>query len=352
MVCLTVPADFTRRRCAFEVRIKLISPPPSRSRWLNRFRLGWACLANQVILFREIWQTRPDAVLLATYSEYLSPLWAWGQLLANAILGTRFVANLHDPVRNYRIGPQWWHDLSVKMAYCPLEAGLVHYPPPANARLPEQLRVVQVPVGVYEMPTPSTSRADLRAKLGIPQGSIVFIAVGYVRDNKNIDLVLDAAARTPEAFILVAGAVASVNDRPMAAYRAQAEHLGVAQRCLLIERFSTDDELAEYFTVADFVLLTYARSFRSQSGVLNLAVRAQKPVLASAGPGPLVDCVRRYGLGLAVEPDDAAEIARGMRQLIDAMPRPQWAAYEQEYGWSKNAAGVIAAVEAGVGQDK
>jgi hypothetical protein len=79
---------------------------------------------NQFILFRSVLRCRPNVVLLASYCEYLSPVWVCLQLLAAKASGVTFVAVLHDPVRNFVVGPTWWHKLSVGMAYWPFSVGL------------------------------------------------------------------------------------------------------------------------------------------------------------------------------------------------------------------------------------
>ncbi len=152
-----------------------------------------------------------------------------------------------------------------------------------------------------------------------------------------------ALARVAEAFLVVAGSVASAKDKSFAFYRELAASLGVADRCRFFEGFVADAELGKYFAGADFVLLTYSSSFHSQSGVLNLAARARKPVLASAAPSALMESVKRFALGLAVAPDSAETIVSGMRGLMDSPPLPRWQDYEVTAAWEANALGVLQA---------
>ena len=182
-----------------------------------------------------------------------------------------------------------------------------------------------------------------RQSWGVKDGQKVFLAFGFVRDGKNLDLAVRALADVPEAFLVVAGSVASTKDKPFAHYRELAAQLGVLDRCHFAEGFVPDDELGKYFAGADFVLLTYASSFHSQSGVLNIAARARKPVLASASPSPLIESVRRFQLGITVEPDSPAAVVAGIKQLLSAPPSPQWEAYEAVASWAVNAQGVLEA---------
>src|SRR5581483_10528702 len=109
------------------------------------------------------------------------------------------------------------------------------------------------------------------------------------------------------------------------------------------EGFVADAKLGAFFAATDFVLLTYASSFHSQSGVLNLAVRARKPVLASASPSALLRAVEAYALGITVAPDSAAAVADGMGGLLTSPPKPQWEEYEARAAWEVNARGVLKA---------
>ena len=221
-----------------------------------------------------------------------------------------------------RRGPAWWHAVSVRLAYLPLDFVTVHEQLPEPSPVPAGIRVIQVPHGLFEISGATPDREKLRAEWGVRDGQKVFLAFGYVRDGKNLDLAIRALVKVPEAFLVVAGSVASANDKPFSFYRSLAVDSGVTGRCKFFEGFVADTDLGNFFTATDFVLLTYSSSFHSQSGVLNIAARARKPVLASASPGALVECVKKFKLGTVVQPDSADEVVSGMRQLLTAAPEP------------------------------
>jgi glycosyltransferase involved in cell wall biosynthesis len=306
---------------------------------------------NQLILFRAVLSHRPDAVLLASYCEYLSPICVWLQLFAAKVLRVTFVAVLHDPVRNFVVGPSWWHKLSVQMAYWPLSAVFVHQTPPPEAEIPSKVRVCEVPHGMFPVGKPTRSREDFRREWRIPEEAIVFLSFGFIRDSKNLDLLIRALPDNPAAYLVVAGRVQSESiNRPVAFYEQLARDLNVSQRVKFIEEFIPDDEIVGYFEAADVLALTYSASFRSQSGVLNTAAHVDKPLLASCGPGPLRDCVEKFGLGEFLAPDDAHAVSAGMAQLIDFInagrageylpagsPRMDWSGYREYASWDRNA---------------
>jgi glycosyltransferase involved in cell wall biosynthesis len=147
----------------------------------------------------------------------------------------------------------------------------------------------------------------------------------------------------PHAFLVIAGSVASGKDKSFSYYRRLAEELGVAGRCRFVEGFLQQEELGRFFAGTDFVLLTYSASFHSQSGVLNVAAFARKPVLASAAPSPMIETVTRYALGVAVPPDSQEAVVEGMQRLLAGEPTPRWEEYDKAASWDVNARAVLQA---------
>ena len=342
VICLAPPAFLDGRKTDFEKIICLANPiRPGGSRVLRRIKMVCQLTFNQMALAWQIVKRRPDLVLLDSYVEYFAPLWIWPHWMLSRLAGVSYAANLHDPVRNYAVGPLWWHKMSVRMAYWPLKFVLVHDKLPEPSPVPARIGVVEVPVGVYEISGQPVDPARIRREWGVKEGQKVFLAFGFVRDGKNLDLALRALAEVPGAFLVVAGSVASSKDKPFAFYRELADKLGVASRCRFFEGFVSDTDLGNFFSATDFALLTYASSFNSQSGVLNIAARARKPVLASASPSPLIESVRNFSLGVAVSPDSVEAIAAGMKQLLTSPPAPDWEAYESAASWNVNALRIL-----------
>jgi glycosyltransferase involved in cell wall biosynthesis len=359
ITCLVAPGFLGERQTGFEkiVCLKSEASQKNDSQIIKRLKTAWCLVANNFILARQIWKRRPDLVLLDSYVEYLAPIWVWPHWLLAQWCGIRYAANLHDPVRNYVVGPIWWHSLSVRLAYWPLDFVLVHDKLPEPSPVPARVCIVQVPHGLFEIRGTPPDRDAVRNEWGVRTEQKVFLAFGFVRDGKNLDLAIRALAQVPEAFLVVAGSVASTRDKPFTFYRELADGLGVADRCRFFEGFVKDADLGKYFSGTDFVLLSYASSFHSQSGVLNIAARARKPVLASASPSPLIESVRKFQLGVAVAPDSLTAVIDGLRQLLLTPPQPRWQDYEATAAWDDNARGVLAAaglaeMEAGKHEEK
>ena len=345
VICLVSPSFLGRRRTEFETIPCLPDPVNGPSGLMKKLRVAWRIISSRYVLAWQIIKQRPDLVLLDSYVEYLSPLWIDPHILLSRIFGVCYAANLHDPVRNFALGPKWWHLLSVWLAYQPLDFVLVHNKLPDPSPVPSRVRVVEVPVGVYDISTSSKNSDEIRCDWGVMEGQRVFLAFGYVRDGKNLDLAIRALKEVPEAFLVIAGSVASSSDRPFSFYRELASGLKVDDRCRFFEGFVNDEDLGKYFIASDFVLLTYSASFHSQSGVLNIAARARKPVIASAAPSPLMESVRNFSLGVAIPPDSLDDIVSGMRSLINNSPQTKWAEYEAYASWDLNAQKILEAAK-------
>ncbi len=284
-----------------------------------------------------------DYLLIACYEEYFSPAWAH-YLDGPAKKGLRIGSIAHDPVRDFVLGPVWWHRWSVRLAYSFVSDVFVHDATPVDfgGARPPHVRVHVIPHGPYEVAAPRHERGELRQSHGFNDSDTVFLSFGQIRDGKNLDRFLRAMTSLPPSVkLLVAGTGGSGSQRTPDCYVGLARELGIADRCVWDLRYIPDEETGDLFEMADHVLLTYSAKFRSASGVLNAAVSCRRTVLASSGPGPLKSAVENYGMGRFVEPDDDDAILQGARDLMLDRSAPEWERYELENSWSANAQGIL-----------
>jgi glycosyltransferase involved in cell wall biosynthesis len=336
---------FAAEREDAHYRIKCLfvgDPKRIRARRLRQIIVALLVILNEWIAASYIALHRPTAVLTDGFTELMAPFWFFPHLLLDRFFGVIYAVDLHDPDRKRIFGPQWWHQLSVRAAYAMNRILLVHDARAKGIELaPQRAAVVEVPHGIFVLGQCREKFAPngikLRARLGIPQAAPLVLCFGFVADRKNIDLVIRALAAVPNACLLVAGRVASTQDRSVDQYAQLARQVGMADRVFFDERFIPEHEVADFFQATDGILLTYKSEFVSQSGVLHLAANWEKPVLASAGRGPLTETVARHNLGIVVEPDSVEALAEGLSKLVSGQyPSLGWAGFRQAASWKVN----------------
>ena len=337
-VVLMAPAGFPFQSARYQRRnLPSLNGQASRLRWLQRLGTAVTILNQQAALSQAIAATGTRRVLFTTYSEYLAPLWAW-RLRIWMRRGVCFAAVVHDPVRDFVVGPRWWHRLSIAQGYSFLTVALLHAPIQLDTGSPQPaLRTGLIPHGPYRYPPQQATAQELRQRLSIPADATLLLSFGHLRNNKNLQLILEAIVQLPQVWLLIAGPEATTGQHPSTHYRQRAERLGVANRCRWQIGYQSPEQVAEHFGAADAVLLTYSAQFRSASGVMHLAAHYRKPVIASAGASALLDAVHGFNLGVVTPPDDAAALLNGIRRFLSDPTTPAWQAYEQANSWDRNA---------------
>ncbi len=312
---------------------------------LHPIRSVYRVLANYRILAKRIHSDHTRRVLFSAYAEYLAPIWA-GPFQDLRRSGVRFAAVVHDPIRDFQVGPAWWHKKSIAAAYSCLDLAFVHEP--VSLEMIETTpppKTVVVPHGPYPLPAPNQDPHTTRRKIGVPPDAPLFLSFGHIRDGKNLDLVIRALPDFPELYLVVAGKEQSAAQKPARFYQQLAESIGVADRCRFFPRYVEDQEAANFVAAVDVILLTYSSQFHSASGVLNLVAPHRKKLLASAGKGPLQTVVRDYRLGTWVEPDDLEALKRGIPAVLAFDPdRARWKDYLRDHTWEENASIILRAL--------
>jgi glycosyltransferase involved in cell wall biosynthesis len=160
---------------------------------------------------------------------------------------------------------------------------------------------------------------------------------------KGIDVLFDAVPevrrRVPDARVIVAGAVAGVDQ---AALEARARELGVETR----PGYVASADVPALFGAARVVVTPYRRA--TQSGVIHLAYTFERPVVATS-VGDLPAVVQHERTGLLVPPDDPAALADALVRVLSDRPfaeRLGAAARRTGEAWVITPAGYGATLEA------
>ncbi len=254
-------------------------------------------------------QRRPPDVVHLQWS--LAPRFERAWLARWRRRGSAIVVTVHNPRR--RGGDRGPTAASVSLAassdgalflsrWAAAEAARTGDPPRRHAVIPHGLG-----------PPPGYSRAEARARLGLPEEIPIVLLAGLLRPYKGIDLLAEAfreVARTlPAARLWLAG-------RPCPPWRPTARRLAapeLAERLLLETRTLTSEELELRLVASDVVVLPYREA--SQSGVGSLALACERAVVV-ARSGGLPELVGEEDATLAVTAGDAPELAGALIRLL------------------------------------
>lgn len=144
-----------------------------------------------------------------------------------------------------------------------------------------------------------------------PEHDLELLFFGFVRRYKGLDLALEALALLPpelDVRLTVAGEFWHGADGT----RALIEHLGISDKVEIVNRYLSDDEVAEYFDRAHAVVLPYRSA--TGSGVVAIAQYYEKPVIVTR-VGGLPDVVEDGVTGFVVEPESPQAIADAIQRL-------------------------------------
>ena len=335
-VTMVGPVDCPRKEGATYRFIPLWKQPrKSRIRVVQQICFLWNLLWN-MHRFAAFLKRRPERfVLFGAFLEYVAPLWA-GQFRKLTERGWKFATVIHDPVRDYVIGPEWWHRKSIHAGYSFVSVGFVHGRT-EEVKDATGVDLITIPFGQYPFPPASETRDEVRQSLGIPVEATVVLTFGHLRDGKNLDLLIKAIADLPNIHLIIAGKEQSGGQKPASYYQTIAKEVGISHRCHFQIRYIHDSEIGNFFEATDINALTYSSDFRSASAALAAAAHYRKASLASSGEGPLKHVIQEYKLGVWVQPDSVDGIRAGLRELLAADDHCEWDRYHNENSWSRNA---------------
>jgi 1,2-diacylglycerol 3-alpha-glucosyltransferase len=155
-----------------------------------------------------------------------------------------------------------------------------------------------------------------REQLGIAPGQPVLVHVGRIAHEKNIEFLFRMFARVvrskPGAVFIVAG-----EGPALASCKAYVRSLGIAQQVRFVGYLSRERELLDCYRAGD--LFVFSSRTETQGLVLLEALALGVPVVSTAhmGTADIMNLQR----GARVAPDDEAEFANIVLQLLEDAPR-------------------------------
>lgn len=192
-----------------------------------------------------------------------------------------------------------------------------------------------VPHGFFELARSPVDTVSLRKKYHVPSDKKVLLFFGSIRENKGLDILLNAMREMTEDFyLLIAGQTAGASEKPAEHYAELIRESGINNSVRWVNRYIADEECSEVFKLADAIVLPYKRTFHAQSGVLNLAIGYEKPCVVSDAGG-IGETVRDYNLGVVVSPEDVGDLQRGIRSVFAGKMEFGFGRYKDDNSWDR-----------------
>jgi glycosyltransferase involved in cell wall biosynthesis len=162
--------------------------------------------------------------------------------------------------------------------------------------------------------TSESSKEQILNQIGLSKSDKILLFFGYVRKYKGLDILLNAA---PEIFKLDSNfkllVVGEFYDNPEDYFSLITKHQ-IESKVTIINRFVSNEEVQNYYSIADLVVLPYRSA--TQSGILNIAYGFGKPVLVT-NVGGLSEFVENESTGIIVAPESTMALVEGVRKYLE-----------------------------------
>ncbi len=177
------------------------------------------------------------------------------------------------------------------------------------------------------MPDPP-SKEEARRILGLPEGGVVFLFFGLVREYKGLDTLIEALGQlgSSHAWSCV---VAGEFYQSRIPYEERISELGLEDRVRIEDRFIPPEEAPAFFAAADATVLPYHHA--TQSGVAALSFAMHRPVVTTA-VGSLPEMITEGVNGWLVPPGEPGALADRLARLAEDPGRAQLPVCEGESG--------------------
>jgi glycosyltransferase involved in cell wall biosynthesis len=286
---------------------------------------------NWVSVGRTIRRSKPDLLLFKYWLPFFGPCFGTIARTVKRGTGTR-VIYICDNVIPHERRPG--DRLFTKYAFGPADGFIVQSASverDLHALMPGA-RSILVPHPVYHGFGFRVPADAARAAAGVT-GKHVLLFFGYVRRYKGLGVLLEAMALLKHRLdlqLLVVGEFYD-DERP---YRDRIEALGIRDAVIVRSDYVPNDEVKNYFSAADAVVLPYSSA--TQSGIAQIAYNFDLPVIATT-VGGLAESVLDGETGVLVPPDNPQALADGIMRFFTDLDheklRARVAEEKKRYSW-------------------
>ena len=179
------------------------------------------------------------------------------------------------------------------------------------------------------------SKGEALKRIGLGEENRYILFFGFIRDYKGLDLLIDAFSderfRSLNVKLIVAGEFYNNGDK----YIEQIKKLGLENKIIMRNDFIPNEEVKNYFCVADLIAQPYKTA--TQSGVTQIGYHFEKPMLVT-NVGGLAEIIPDQKVGYVVEPEPK-EIANALLNFFEndkaKLFEENIKIEKKKYSWSK-----------------
>ena len=305
----------------------------------SKFRFLRGQILNPLLAIRHVKNSGFDVLHFSNVNHLTFPLWR--PFLKNSSILKAI--SVHDVKRQQSMINEAWEERQLKAVYNFADVLFVHSTFQKNELIDyanvSEKKIYVVPHGPYPHGNNGAIAANIRGKYNLPSDKQIGLFFGQIRDEKNLDSLLKAMARSDKNFHLLIAGKPWPGHQEAEHYTQIIDQLGLQKRVTFLNRYVEEHEIPTLFNAADWVALPYKNNFTSQSGVLNVAVHYEQPILVSDAP-VLKETVAENKIGVTCNSDDPNSIAKGINEIIEKVHNGhqfRFDKYKEKHSWETNA---------------
>ncbi len=266
---------------------------------------------NWLQVGRRIKRERPDIVIMKYWTPFTAPCFGTIARIARSNRHTKVICQIDN------VEPHEHHiiDRPLNSYFLRSIDGFIYMSDQVNEELRHYVDTPSLfsPHPMFENFGARVDREVAAEGLGLDPSLRYALFFGLIRDYKGLDILFDAWAQLRAngecagRKLLVAGEFYASRER----YIAQIQRLGIEDEVVLHDHFIADKDVANYFSLSDFIVLPYHTA--SQSGVTQIAYNFCTPIIVTR-VGGLPEIVPHDRVGYVCEPT-AESVAQAISQI-------------------------------------
>jgi D-inositol-3-phosphate glycosyltransferase len=269
---------------------------------------------NWLKVGRELKKSRPTKVIIRYWLPILAPCLGTISRLAKKNKTSKIIALVDNVIpHEKRFGDKMLSSYFYKQVdgfIVMAEKGIKDLKTIFQIRQP----IIYTPHPIFDNYGHPVSKEEAAKQLQLPAENQYILSFGLIRKYKGVDLLLEAFARFskehPQHRLLIVGE--SYDD--WGQYAEIIQKHALTEQVIRIDKFVNDEEVKYYFSIADYLALTYRSA--TQSGVTQIAYMMELPVLVT-DVGDLANTIPHQKAGLVVQPN-IASITKGLNEMAQS----------------------------------